>query len=160
MVGADEGIPAGPNRDEEQLLLFARMDHELGAVGVQDIGISDLDGLEERGRRQLVQLLAAVFEPQAIGSPLRKVSLFGSNPYSFPMMVTVCAFDQSGAGAAAKRSAQRSTATDVRMRVTLLRLSQRRPETSVSPVGPKASFVRLRAARPMPLPWSPILPIS
>src|SRR5215467_7631225 len=69
MIGAVERKLAGLLGDEVEILLFAGLDDELRAVRTQSFGIDDLYHLQESGGGELVQLLAAILDVQAIGRP-------------------------------------------------------------------------------------------
>src|SRR5258706_12038213 len=62
-------------RSEIEVIRFAGAQHDLGLVGVQHRRIADLGGFEEIGGVEFVQLLAAVFDMQAIGNAAAKGEL-------------------------------------------------------------------------------------
>src|SRR5215471_11977089 len=68
VVGAVERITASLLRYEVHVLLLARLEHELGSLRVQHLGVLELDSLEKGGRGELVQVVAAILHVQPVGS--------------------------------------------------------------------------------------------
>src|SRR5215471_4081069 len=68
VVGAVERVTASLLRYEVDVLLLARLEHELGSLRVQHLGVLQLDSLEKGGCGELVHVLAAILNVQPIGS--------------------------------------------------------------------------------------------
>jgi len=72
VVGAPHIVVPGPQGYEVKVPLLVRLEHDLGALTVQGIGIAHLYGFEEIGGGQFVQLAAVVFDVQPIGGAAAK----------------------------------------------------------------------------------------
>ena len=67
MVGAPHIVVTGPQGYEVKVLLLVGLEHNLGVLTVQGVGIVQLYGFEEIGGGQFVQLAAVVFDVQPVG---------------------------------------------------------------------------------------------
>src|SRR3981189_58179 len=62
-------------RNEIEVLRLAGAQYDFGLVGIQHRRVADLGGFEEIGGVELMELLAAVFDMQAIGNAAAKGEL-------------------------------------------------------------------------------------
>src|SRR5262252_957445 len=68
VIGAVKRITASLLCYEVHVLLLARLEHELGSLRVQHLGVLELDRLEKGGRGELVQVVAAILHVQPVFS--------------------------------------------------------------------------------------------
>jgi hypothetical protein len=77
VVGAPDIVVTGPQGYEVKVLLLVGLEHDLGVLTVQDLGIAQLYGFEEIGGGQFVQLAAVVLNVQPVSDIAAKEQVFG-----------------------------------------------------------------------------------